>query len=414
MASKQFSVGVVGATGAVGMEVVNVLKDRNFPVSSIALYASARSAGKTLQTKFGPLEIALFSVEAARAHDVVFMAVSGSFATENAPKIAAEPGGALVIDNSSAFRYDPDIPLVIPEINSGAIGSSRLIANPNCTTAIAAMALWPLHRRYGIRKLIVSTYQASSGAGAEGMAELRSGTAEALKAEAEAAAAAGDAGNPGSGAGSAKAVASTTHAVFAHPLPFNVIPHIDVFKPNGYTKEEMKVCWETRKIFGVPDLPVSCTAVRIPTFRAHAESIVIETARPVTVEGARACIDAAPGVQLVDDPEACRYPMPLTATEKHDVEAGRIRRSLVFGDRGLELFVCGDQILRGAALNAVLIAEAALLAGPGTGAGAGAGAAEAPAAAASDGDDAQQKNRVIDALLQQVEMLKAENARLKA
>jgi len=370
-------IGVAGCTGAVGIEIVNVLKDRGFPVSEVVLFASARSAGKTLETKFGPLVVQEFGVEAARACDVVFFAVSGSFATEHAAAVCAAPGGALVIDNSSAFRYDDAVPLVIPEINAGAIGDARLVANPNCTTAIAAMALWPLHRLFGLKKAIVSTYQAASGAGAAGMEELKAGARSSLD---------------------GAAPADIAHEAFVHPLPFNVIPHIDVFGENGYTKEEMKVVWETRcvrsstrdflvmsrsstsslthslthssstcckysKIFGLPDLAVSCTAVRIPTFRAHAEAITLETERPVDLAAARAAIEAAPGVELVDEPGEKRYPMPMNATEKYDVECGRMRKSLVFGDCGLDLFVCGDQILRGAALNAVLIAEAAREAG---------------------------------------------------
>jgi len=267
--------------------------------------------------------------------DVVLMAVSGDFAKEHGPALSA-PGGPIVVDNSSAFRLDPDVPLVVPEINRGAIGDKRFIANPNCTTAIAVMALWPLHLKYGLKKVIVSTYQAASGAGAEGMAELKKGTGEVLQGE------------------------EHKNQFFAHPLPFNVIPHIDKFMDNGYTKEEMKVTWETRKIFGREDLMVSCTAVRIPTLRAHSESITIETELPVTPQAARELLESAPGVKVVDDPAVNLYPMPLTASEQHDVEVGRIRESLIFGDHGLDLFVCGDQLLRGAALNAVLIAEAAL------------------------------------------------------
>jgi len=221
----------------------------------------------------------------------------------------------------------------VPEINVSAAKNKKLIANPNCTTAIAAMALWPLHQKFGIEKLIVSTYQAASGSGAEGMSELREESKTFLE------------------GGQAK------NKIFSHPLPFNVIPHIDSFQKNGYTREEMKVCWETRKIFGLPDLRVSCTAVRIPTFRAHAESLTIETRDLVTPEEARKVLSDAPGVKVVDSPPNLEYPMPITATEKYDVEVGRIRQSLVFGDKGLDLFVCGDQLLRGAALNAVIIAE---------------------------------------------------------
>ncbi len=330
MKASDLTIGVVGATGAVGREMINALHGRGFGPARIALFASARSAGKTLDTPYGPLTIEEFSVAAAGACDIVLMAVSGGFAKEHAPAIAER---ALVIDNSSAFRYDDAVPLVIPEINPEAATGASLIANPNCTTAVAAVALWPLHRQYGLEKAIVSSYQASSGAGAPGMAELEDGIR---------AWAAGE---------------TATHEVFQHPLPFNVIPHIDSFQDNGYTREEMKVTWETRKLFGEPDLKVSCTAVRVPTLRAHAEAITVETRRPVDVAEARALLADAPGVELVDDPERNVYPMPLNAAGKYDVEVGRVRANPVFGDRGLDFFVCGDQLLKGAALNAVQIAE---------------------------------------------------------
>jgi aspartate-semialdehyde dehydrogenase len=222
----------------------------------------------------------------------------------------------------------------VPEINAHALGNAKLIANPNCTTAIAAVVLWPLHQRFTITKLIISTYQAASGAGAEGMEELLAGTAAKLS------------------------NAAHSNNVFVHPLPFNLIPHIDKFQDNGYTKEEMKVVWETLKIFEVEAsaLLVSCTAVRIPTLRAHSEAITIETRHAISPEEARVILSTTPGVKVVDDPSLHAYPMPLTASCCHDVEAGRIRQSLVFGQHGLDLFVSGDQLLRGAALNAVLIA----------------------------------------------------------
>merc|ERR1719456_2250441 len=332
-------VAVIGATGAVGVEMVEVLHTRKFPLTKLVLFGSERSAGKTVDTPYGPMKVEPFSVEACQKCHFVLMAVSGGFATEFAPKITA--GGpadgvkSIVIDNSSAWRYDKDVPLVIPEENAAAMKGKQLVANPNCTTAIAAMALWPLHKKFGIKRVVVSTYQAASGAGAAGMDELYEGTRTQL---------AGDPAN---------------NDVFAHPLPFNVIPHIDAFQENGYTKEEMKVVWEMQKIFGA-DIPVSCTSVRIPTFRAHAEAITIETEKEVTPEEARSLLEEAPGVQVVDDPASMQYPMPRTATEKYDVEVGRIRSSLIFAPKGLDLFVCGDQLLRGAALNAVLIAEAKL------------------------------------------------------
>jgi len=333
---KPLKVGVVGVTGAVGQEIIDVLGNRKFPVSELKLFASARSAGKDMETPFGALTIEEFTLEAARDCDVVFLAVSGDFAEEWAEKIAEGEDGALVIDNSSAFRYKEGIPLVVPEINADAARKSKkkIVANPNCTTAIALMALAPLHEAFGIKRCIMSTYQAASGAGAPGMRELEDGVASHVKGE------------------------DVTNSVFAHQLPFNVIPHIDKFLDDKYTKEERKVTWETRKIMDLPDLPVSCTCVRIPTLRAHAESITIETERPVVMEEVYKALDAASGVVVVDDIANNLYPMPMTASTKYDVEVGRLRPNDVFGEYGLDMFVVGDQLLRGAALNAVLIAEA--------------------------------------------------------
>mmetsp|Transcript_65349 Transcript_65349/g.155868 ORF Transcript_65349/g.155868 Transcript_65349/m.155868 type:complete len:425 (+) Transcript_65349:59-1333(+) len=338
-AGKKLKVGICGATGAVGKEIVGVLEKRNFPVGELRLFGSARSAGTKVPTKFGELVIEDFSVAAAREMDVVFVSVSGDFSLEHCNAMAEGDDGAVVIDNSSAFRYMEDIALCVPEINADAArkGSKKVIANPNCTTAIGVMALYPLHKKYGLKKVLMSTYQAASGAGKEGMDELFNGAKEVVT-------------------GPEGTIAK--NEFFAHPLPFNLIPHIDVFQENLYTKEEMKVTWEIRKIFEVPNLPASCTAVRIPTFRAHAETIVIETEKPCPPDEARELLRTAPGLVVMDDPANKIYPMPVTASTKYACEVGRIRRSEVFGDNGLEFFVCGDQLLRGAALNAVLIAEA--------------------------------------------------------
>lgn len=333
--SLDYAVGIVGATGAVGKEIRQCLETRDkLPVDQLRIFGSERSAGTKVETKYGDVIVELFSVDAARQCDVVFLAVDGDFALQYAKDICDGDDGAVVIDNSSAFRYQKDIPLVVPEINGAETKKCKLIANPNCTTAIGLMALWPLIQKFGMKRVIMSTYQASSGAGQPGMDELKAGTKDWLE------------GKP------------VVNKIFAHPLPFNVIPQIDKFQENGYTKEEMKVTWETRKICGLDDnMPISCSAVRIPTIRAHSEVIVLETVEPADVQVAREVLDAAPGVKLVDDPANLQYPMPLTATGQYDVEVGRIRKSLAFGDYGLEFFVCGDQLLRGAALNAVLIAE---------------------------------------------------------
>nr|CCA20388.1 unnamed protein product [Albugo laibachii Nc14] len=332
------SVGICGATGAVGLEILSTLIARKFPLKQITLFASSRSTGKTVPTSLGDLLVEEFSKEKALTLDFVFLAVSGDFSLQYAKELANNsPNGPYVIDNSSAFRYDPEIPLIVPEVNGEKLltqySSSRLIANPNCTTAIAVMALWPLHCDFGIKKMIISTYQAASGAGVEGMQELKDGTAAYLD-------------------------GITLEAkVFAYPLAFNLIPQIDKFQSNGYTKEEMKVTWETRKIFDEPKMAITCTAVRVPIMRAHSEAITIETARKITPESARVVLEKAQGVLVVDVPNRLQYPMPINASSKNNVQVGRIRQSLVFGENGLELFVSGDQLLRGAALNAVLIAE---------------------------------------------------------
>lgn len=323
-------VAIVGATGAVGHELMKVLETSSLKFSELQLYASPRSAGSTLEFRGQPLTVQA-TPEGALPADLVLASAGGSISKEKAPRWVE--GGAVVIDNSSAFRYDADVPLVVPEVNGeAALKHLGIIANPNCTTAIAVVAVAPIHRKYGVKRMIVSTYQATSGAGQKGMDELLAETHKVLHGQ--------DAG----------------HQEFAHPIPFNVIPHIDVFQDNGYTKEEMKVAWETRKILGDESLLISCTAVRIPTLRTHSEAITLELERPATPEDIRELLATAAGVEVRDNPDQKLYPMPLTASGKYDVEVGRIRQSLVFGG-GIDLFVAGDQLLKGAALNAVQIAE---------------------------------------------------------
>ncbi|MBW2975287.1 aspartate-semialdehyde dehydrogenase [Candidatus Woesearchaeota archaeon] len=328
---KKLKVGIFGATGMVGRELLKVLFDRQFPIESLRLYASSRSEGKVIKTPLGDITVENSDNADYSGLDMAFFAIGGGWPKENAPK-AAE-AGCIVIDNSSTFRYDKDVPLVIPEINPDAIGDSNLIANPNCTTAIAAIPLWKIYQKYGLKKVMISTYQSTSGAGNGGMEELEEETRKALKNE-----------KPG-------------NRIFAYPIPFNVIPHIDTFQENDYTREEMKVVWETHKIFNDEKIPISCTCVRIPTMRVHSESIVAETKKPVKPEEIRKIFSETKGIEVRDDIRNNIYPMPLTATNKYDVEVGRIRNSLIFGDKGLEFFVCGDQILKGAALNAVQIGE---------------------------------------------------------
>lgn len=321
---------IVGATGAVGDELLKTLEQSPLKFSELQLYASPRSAGKTIPFKGGELTVQA-TPEGTIAADVVLASAGGDISRKLAPRWVE--GGAVVIDNSSAFRYDDTVPLVVPEVNGqAALRHQGIIANPNCTTAIAVLAVAPLHRRYGVHRMIVSTYQATSGAGQKGMDELNTQTHMVLHGK------------------------EAAHEVFAHPIPFNVIPHIDSFQDNGYTKEEMKVAWETRKIIGDDSIRVSCTAVRIPTLRTHAEAITLDLQQPATPDEVRELLRGAPGVEVRDNPAENLYPMPLTATGKYDVEVGRIRSSLVF-DGGIELFVAGDQLLKGAALNAVQIAE---------------------------------------------------------
>ena len=327
-------VAIVGATGAVGHELMQVLeqsqKRGSLKIDELQLYASPRSAGKTLP--FGGQELTVqVTPEGPIDADIVLASAGGSVSKALAHQWASN--GAIVIDNSSAFRYDVDVPLVVPEVNGpDALKHQGIIANPNCTTAIAVVAVAPIHRKYGVKRMIVSTYQATSGAGQKGMDELLAETHKVLHGQ--------PAGNQ----------------EFAHPIPFNVIPHIDVFQDNGYTKEEMKVAWETHKIIGDDSIKVSCTAVRIPTLRTHSEAITLELENPATPQEIRELLSTAPGVEVRDNPADKLYPMPLTASGKYDVEVGRIRQSLVF-DGGIDLFVAGDQLLKGAALNAVQIAE---------------------------------------------------------
>ena len=331
---KKLRVGILGATGMVGKELLNVLSDRDFPVEKMHVYASSRSEGKEIETKWGTLTIENSEKCDYSQLDIAFFAIGGDWAKENATK--ATEAGCVVVDNSSAFRYDDNVPLIVPEINPDAIGDSMLIANPNCTTAIAAVPLWVIHQKYGLKKVIISTYQATSGAGNGGMNELLVQTENYIESR------------------------PVVNEVFQWPIPFNLIPHIDAFQENDYTKEEMKVVWETNKIFGIPkgsEIPVSCTCVRIPTMRAHSESIVVETEKSIDAEEVRKLFKETPGVEVKDDIKNNIYPMPLTSSEKYDVEVGRIRQNLVFGENGLEFFVCGDQILKGAALNAVQIGE---------------------------------------------------------
>lgn len=326
---KKMKIAVVGCTGAVGVTLLELLADKGHEISCMA---SSRSAGSQLKVGDKEYMISEFSVSSCADCDLVFLCVSGSFALEYGPELAKS---SFVIDNSSAFRYHDDIPLLVPPINGKSYKGERLIANPNCSSAIALMVLGPLHERYGLKSAIVSTYQAASGAGRPAMEELveKARSFEDYNIE-----------NSGTN--------------FLYNLAFNVIPQVDSFESNGYTREEMKVVWELRKVLGLPELAVSTTAVRVPTLRSHAEALTLQFENPLTdLQEVRELLRSSTGVELVDQPEQNKYPMPMTSTYKHAVEVGRIRHNLIYGEYGLDLFVSGDQLLRGAALNAVEIME---------------------------------------------------------
>ncbi len=325
-------VAIVGATGAVGVEMLLCLEQRDFQLSGLTLLASARSAGKKVMFRGEELEVKELTHDSFTGIDIAMFSAGGGISEEFAPSAAA--AGAVVIDNSSAFRVDPDVPLVVPEINPEAAKNrpKGIISNPNCTTIISLMALAPLHRAFGLESVIASSYQAVSGSGAQGIIELE----EQVKAIA-----AGEAFEP---------------KVYPRQIAFNVIPQVDVFTDNGYTKEEMKMANEGRKILGHPDLRVSCTCVRVPVYRSHSVSITAKFSKPVTADAARAAYVGKPGINVVDDPAAKLFPTPLDTTGKDDCLVGRIRRNLVL-DNALDLWVVGDQVRKGAALNAVQIAE---------------------------------------------------------
>ena len=327
-------VAVVGATGAVGIEMIKCLEERNFPVSDLKLFASPRSAGKRLRYRGAEIPVEVASADVFKGVDIAFFSAGGATSRELGP--AAARSGAVVVDNSSAFRMDPAVPLVVPEINpEAAAGHKGIIANPNCSTIIAIMPLWPLHKRNPVVRMIAATYQAASGAGAAAMEELRESTRAALD---------GRAFQP---------------KVLPHPYAFNLFSHNSKIDPEtGFNEEETKMIKETRKIFGAPDIRITATCVRVPVLRAHAVAISAEFARPIAPEEARDVLQTAPGIRVVDDPARNHFPMPNEASGQDDVLVGRLRRDPSDpSGRSLMLFACGDQLLKGAALNAVQIGE---------------------------------------------------------
>ena len=330
-AKKRYHVAIVGATGAVGEELLRVLERRAFPVERLLPLCSERSAGKSISFRGERIAAQQLCPTSFKGIDLAFFSAGGNISREYGP--IARDAGAVVIDNSSVFRMEPDVPLVIPEINGDDVRQHRgLIANPNCTTAVALMALYPLHRAFGVKRVIAASYQAVSGSGARAIQELRSQIQAAAENQ------------------------SPVADVYPHPIAFNVLPHVDSFLSNGYTKEEMKMQNEGRRIMHLPDFRASVTCVRVPVYRAHSVAVSAEFERPVSVEQAHEVLAKAPGLELVDEPQNNRYPMPLFTAGKDNCEVGRVRRDCAF-ENGLSFWVPGDQLLKGAALNAVQIAE---------------------------------------------------------
>jgi aspartate-semialdehyde dehydrogenase len=329
--SRPLRVAVLGATGAVGQELLQLLEERHFPVADLIPLASPLSAGQPLDWQGQTLTVRPVDAAAFEGVDLVLASAGGSISRQWAPLAVA--AGAVVIDNSSAFRLDPQVPLVVPEVNPEAAFAHRgILANPNCTTILLTVALAPLAARRPLRRVVVSTYQSASGAGARAMEELKSLSRTVL-----------EGGTPRS-------------EVLPHSLAFNLFLHNSPLQPNGYCEEELKMLHETRKIMGLPNLRLSATCVRVPVLRAHSEAVNLEFEEPFPVEEARAILAAAPGVELIDDWQAQRFPMPTDVTGRDAVAVGRIRQDLS-EPRALELWLCGDQIRKGAALNAIQIAE---------------------------------------------------------
>jgi len=324
-------IAIAGATGAVGIEMLKTLERRHFPVGTLTPLASARSAGKKLSFRGEEITVQELTKDSFKGVDVALFSAGGGTSKEFAS--AAVESHAVVVDNSSAFRMDDNVPLVVPEINAADVAKHNgIIANPNCSTIVTVMALYPLHQAFGVKRVFASTYQAVSGSGAMGIAELERQVGEI---------------NEGREA---------SREVYPHQIAFNVLPHVDVFLDNGYTKEEMKMVHESRKIMGLPDFQASVTCVRVPVYRAHSIAVSAEFEKPVSVERAREAINAAPGVDLNDDATSNSYPLPLDLAGQDNCQVGRIRVDCAM-ENGLSFWVVGDQLLKGAALNTVQIAE---------------------------------------------------------
>src|ERR1700694_1389722 len=328
---KNYHIAVVGATGAVGEELLKVLERRNFPVASLRAIGSSRSAGKAVRSRNDDIPVKELGEDSFDKIDIAFFSAGGEISRKFVP--IARNAGAVVIDNSSVFRMEADIPLVIPEINGEDVRKhGDLIANPNCTTAVALMAIYPLHRVFGVRRVFAASYQAVSGSGRRGIDEWKQQVEAATRKR------------------------QLSAQVYPRPIAFNVLPHVDVFLESGYTKEEMKMQNEGRKIMHLPEFRESVTCVRVPVYRAHSVAVTAEFEKKVSVDEAREVLAKAPGLELVDEPQSNRYPMPLHVAGKDNCEVGRVRLDCAF-ENGLSFWVSGDQLLKGAALNAVQIAE---------------------------------------------------------
>ena len=329
--SNEYSIGIVGATGAVGQELIHLLYERNFPIGNLKLLASARSKGKTIRYGDRSWVVEEATAEAFDDLDIALFSASSGITRKLAPEAARR--GCVVVDNSSAFRMDDEVPLIVPEINPDAAANHKgIIANPNCSTIVALMALYPLHQEFGLTRFMASTYQAVSGTGAAAITELENQVKAIVNNE------------------------PVVTEVYPYQIAFNALPHVDEFLESGYTKEEMKMQNEGRKIMSLPNVKVSCTCVRVPVYRAHSVSIQAEFEKPVDVARAKSVVDAFPGTELCDDVDQLRYPMPIDYSGKVNCGVGRIRKDTAF-DNGLSLWVSGDQLWKGAALNAVQIAE---------------------------------------------------------
>ena len=328
---ESYNVAIMGATGAVGTELLELLESRDFPIKSLKLLASPRSAGTQIPFKGENITVEAISKDTFKGIDIVLASAGGSTSKQWVKAIVE--AGALMIDNSSAFRMDETVPLVVPEVNPDAAASHNgVIANPNCTTILMSVAIWPLHQIQAIKRIVVATYQSASGAGARAMEEVKQQTKAILDGE------------------------TPPTESFPYPLAFNLFPHNTPLIEQGYCEEEMKMVNETRKIFGEPGLKVSATCIRVPVLRAHSEAINLEFETPFSLNAARQAIKDSAGVELLEDWQANYFPMPIDASGKDDVLVGRIRQD-ISNESGLELWLCGDQIRKGAALNAVQIAE---------------------------------------------------------